>query len=90
VGSIQVAVSRGVRLESPAITGEVPEQQPPNSPSARTPSYWSEDSAEDIGSDASRRLWQPRYHRRAELIGERRSVADVKHQGEAGWNVHLR
>jgi len=42
--------------ESPAITGEVPEQQPPNSPSARTPSYWSGNSAEDIGSDASRRL----------------------------------
>jgi len=62
------AVSRGVRLESPAISGEVPEQQPPNSPSARTPSYWSGDSAEDIGSDASRHLRPPRYHRRAELI----------------------
>jgi len=36
------------------------------------------DSAEDIGSDASRHHRQPRYHRRAELIGERRSVADVK------------
>jgi len=35
--------------------------------------------AEDIGSDASRQLRQPRYHRRAELIGERRNVADVKH-----------
>jgi len=52
---------------------------PPNSPSARTPSYWSGDSAEDIGSDASRHLRQPCYHSRAELIGERRSVADVKH-----------
>jgi len=72
------AVSRGVRLESPAITGEVPDQQPPNSPSARTPSYWSGDSTEDIGSDASRHLRQPRYYC-AELIGERRSVTDVKH-----------
>jgi len=36
-------------------------------------------SAEDIGSDASRHHRQPRYHRRAELIGERRNVADVKH-----------
>jgi len=32
------AVLRGVGLESPAITGEVPEHQPPKSPSARTPS----------------------------------------------------
>jgi len=73
------AVSKGVRLESPEITGEVPEQQPLNSPSARTPSYWSGDSAEDIGSDASRLLRQLRYYRPAELIGERRSVMVVKH-----------
>jgi len=55
------AVSRGGRLESPA----------PNSPSARTTRHWSDDSAEDIDSDASRHFRQPRYHRRAELIGER-------------------
>jgi len=56
-------VSRGGRLESPAITGEVPEQRSPNSPSARTTRYWSEDSAEDIDS---RHFRQPRHHRRAE------------------------
>jgi len=66
-------------LESPAITGEVPEQQPPNSPRARTTRHWSDDSAEDIDSDASRHFRKPRYHRRAELIGERRSVTDVTH-----------
>jgi len=43
------------------------------------PSGKSGDSAEDIGSDASRHHRQPRYHPRAELIGDRRSVADVKH-----------
>jgi len=78
-------VSRGGRLESPAITGEVPEQQSPNFPSVRKTRYRSEDSAEDIDSDTSRHFRQPRYHRRAELIGERRSVADVTHYGEAGW-----
>jgi len=57
-------VSRGGRLESPAITGEVPEQRSPNSPSARTTRYWSEDSAEDIESDTSRHFQQPRHHRR--------------------------
>jgi len=36
------------------------------------------DSAEDVGSVASRHHRQPRYHRRAVLIGERRSVANVK------------
>jgi len=77
-------------MESPAITGEVPEQPPPNSPSARTTSYCSGDSAEDIDSDASRHFRQPRYYRRAELIGEHRSVTDVTHYGEAGWNVRLR
>jgi len=61
------------------ITGEVPEQQPHNSPSARTTRYWSE----DIDSDASRHFRQPRYHRRAELIGERRSVAEVEERSFA-------
>jgi len=61
------AALRGVRLESTAITVEVPEQP------------LSGDSAEEIGSDDSRHLRQPRYHRRAELIEERSSVADVKH-----------
>jgi len=42
------------------------------------PSDKSADSSEDISSDASRNHRQPCYHRRAELIGERRSVADVK------------
>jgi len=47
-------------------------------------------SAEDIGSDASRHYRQPRHPRREEIIGERRNVADAKHWGEAGWNVRLR
>ncbi|XP_070851497.1 uncharacterized protein [Drosophila suzukii] len=43
------------------------------------PSAKTDNSAEDICSDASRHPRKPRCHRRAELIGERRSVADVKH-----------
>ncbi|XP_070854664.1 uncharacterized protein [Drosophila suzukii] len=43
------------------------------------PSGKSTDRTEDIGSDASRHHRQPRYHRRADLIGERKRVADVKH-----------
>jgi len=97
-------VSRGVGLEIPAITGEVPEQQQPKTSSARNAKLlvrkgerttrsgiqealsWRSPAARqetaqsaNIGSDASRHHRQPRYHRCAELIGERRSVADVKH-----------
>jgi len=43
------------------------------------PSGKTGDSAVDIGSDGSRHHRQPRYDRGAELIGERRSFADVKH-----------
>jgi len=34
-------VSRGVVLESPAINGDVPEQQLPRTPSAKMPNYQS-------------------------------------------------
>jgi len=43
------------------------------------PSGKTRDSAGYLGSDASRHYRQPRYDRRAEFIGERRSFADVNH-----------
>jgi len=66
----------------------------PRTPSARTPNYQTGRvndrpveafkrrcpvvPAEENGSDASRHSRQPRPHRRAELSGERRNVADIK------------
>jgi len=85
--------SRGVVLESPAITGDY-EKQLPKSPSARNANLlvkMSERSTQRFGKSRSGGCSRTRktrnsadhrqssHHRRAELIGDRMNVADVKH-----------
>jgi len=63
------------QVETFGIASAISELRPKNCPSTRKIG----NSAEAIGSEASSHHRHPRHHYGAELIGERRSVADVKH-----------
>jgi len=81
--------SRGVVLEKPSGSAS-----PGTAVAQGHPSQESEQrTSAAMPVDASSHHRHSRYHRLAKLIGDRksaRSVADVKHQGEAEWNVRLR